>query len=382
MKKFTTLMAVAAAAFAADAATATWNAADITDLANNDVINDMTFTVNDNISFTIAKGESDKDCVFRKSSTNPATVIVYSKGTITFNATDAALTSIKFIVNTSEGTSNTPGWIFQDSDKVAYSAEADTWTGNTETITFTDKSAAQITGLVIEYEGGSSIDPDPVDPDPVDPTPGDFQTAELFFQENQVAVGEDAQNVTLSDNGVSINFTSNSANATIDKSNGFFGTAEDYISLQYRYRAGGKSSNGVNSTNKGVITLPCDGTLTIYAFNNQATDRTGLIVQDDVNVFDHAFSASEAVTPEGSERKVYPPYNVELKKGTAYLLWPDNQLMIFGFKFEPKLNTTGVEEVVSVATVEDNAAYDLMGRRVSDSYKGIVIVNGKKHIRR
>lgn len=382
MKKFTTLLAIAAAAFAADAATATWNAADVTDVANNDIINEHTFKVNDDISFTIAKGESDKDCVFRKSSTNPATVIVYSKGTITFNATDAALTSIKFIVNTSEGTSNTPGWIFQDSDKVAYSAEADTWTGNTETITFTDKSAAQITGLVIEYEGGSSIDPDPVDPDPVDPTPGDFQTAELFFQESQVAVGEDAQNVTLSDNGVSINFTSNSANATIEKSNGFFGTAEDYISLQYRYRAGGKSSNGVNSTNKGVITLPCDGTLTIYAFNNQATDRTGLIVQDDVNVFDHAFSASEAVTPEGSERKVYPAYNVELKKGTAYLLWPDNQLIIFGFKFEPKLNTTGVEEVVSVATVEDNAAYDLMGRRVSDSYKGIVIVNGKKHIRR
>lgn len=381
MKKFTTLMAVAAAAFAANAATATWNAADLT-LANNDIVNGMTFTVNDNISFTIAKGESDKDALYRNTSDYPVFIQAYSKCTITFTANDADIKSIKFDVNTDQGKSPTPNWNIQDPAKTQYTETNPTWTGNVQEITFTVKSGAQITGLEIEYEGRSTIDPDPVDPDPVDPTPGEFQTAELFFQENQVAIGEGAQNVTLSDNGVTINFTSNSANATIDKSNGFFGTAEDYISLQYRYRAGGKSSNGVNSTNKGVITLPCDGTLTIYAFNNQATDRTGLIEQDDVNVFDHAFSASEAVTPEGSERKVYPAYNVELKKGTAYLLWPDNQLMIFGFKFEPKLNTTGVEEVVSVATIEDNAAYDLMGRRVSDSYKGIVIVNGKKHIRR
>ncbi|MDE6125672.1 MAG: hypothetical protein K2G30_01820 [Muribaculaceae bacterium] len=299
MKKFATLTTVLAAAIAANAATVTWNAADLS-LKNNDIVNDMTFTVNDNISFTVAKAESDKDCVFRKSSTNPATVIVYSKGTITFNATDAELTSIKFIINTSEGNSNTPGWVFFDSDKVNYSAEADTWTGNTTSITFTDKSAAQITGLVIEYEGGATVDPDPVDP-----TPGEFQTAELFFQESQIATGEDAQNVTLSDNGVTVAFTSNSANASVDKSNGYFGNAEDYIALQYRYRAGGKSSNGVNSTNKGVITLPCDGTLTLYAFNNQEATRAGQIVQNDVTVFNHSFSASEAVTPEATERNVY-----------------------------------------------------------------------------
>lgn len=376
MKKFTTFLTVFAAALAADAATVTWNAADLS-LTNGEVINDMTFTVNDNISFTIAKAESDKDCVFRKSSTNPATVIVYSKGTITFNATDAELTSIRFIINTSEGNSNTPGWVFLDSDKVNYTAESDTWSGNTTSITFTDKSAAQITGLVIEYEGGATVDPDPVDP-----TPGEFQTAELFFQESQVATGEDAQNVTLSDNGVTIDFTSNSASAVLDKSNGYFGTAEDYIALQYRYRAGGKSSNGVNSTNKGVITLPCDGTLTIYAFYNQEDPRSGQIVQNDVTMFDHSFSASEAVTPEGTERKVYPTYSVELKKGTAYFLWPDNQLMLFGFKFEPKQTTTGVEEVANTEVVGDNVAYDLMGRPVADTYKGIVILNGKKHFRR
>lgn len=376
MKKFTTFLTVIAAAFAANAATVTWNAADLT-LANNDIVNDMTFTVNENISFTVAKGASDKDCVFRKSSTNPATVIVYSKGTVTFNSTDATLKSIKFVINTSEGSSNTPGWSFQTADKSIYNAENDTWTGEETTVTFTDKSAAQITNLVIEYEAESAVDPDPVDP-----TPGEFKTAELFFQESQIATGAEAQNVTLSNNDVTVVFTSNSENATIDKSNGYFGTAEKYINLQYRYRAGGKSSNGVESANKGVITLPCDGTLTIYAYNNQTTDRKGQIVQNDVTVFDHTFAASEAVSPEGSERKVYPTYEVNLKKGTAYFLWPDNQLMLFGFKFEPKQDATGVEEVVAAEAAEANVAYDLMGRRVADSYKGIVIINGKKFIRR
>lgn len=368
MKKIYTMLAALAATAAMNAATVTWSAADQT-LTNNEIVNDKTFVVNDNISFTVAKGESDKDCVFRKSSTNPATVIVYSKGTVTFKATDATITSIKFEVNTSEGTSNTPNWAFQLADKSLINAENDTWTGDAAEILFTTKSAAQVTGLVIEY---TATEPE---------KPGDFKTAELLFNESQVATGEAAQNVTLTDNGVTVEFTSNSANATIDKSNGFFGTADDFITLSYRYRAGGKSSNGVNSTNKGVMTLPVKGKLTIYAYNNQATARKLQIVQNDVNVFDHTFTAEEAVTPEGSEKKVYPVYTVDLNKGTAYILWPDNQLMLFGFKFEPDNSTSGVENIV-VEDVENLPAYDLYGRIVSDDYKGIVIQGGKKYLRK
>lgn len=376
MRKFTTLMAAFAATIAVNAATVTWNAADITDIASGDVINDKTFVVNDNISFTVAKGGSDKDCVFRKSSTNPATVIVYSKGTITFTSTDATITSIKFIVNTSEGSTNTPGWSFQDSSKNLYNAENDTWTGETRDFTFTDKSGAQLTGLEIAY----NVDEGSETPDP---TPGEFKTAELFFNESQVASGAGAQNVKLSNNGVEIDFTSNSNNAQIDKSNGFFGTSESYETLQYRYRAGGKSSNGINSTNKGVITLPCDGTLYIYAFNNQSDDRDLQIIQNDVTVFSHTYSASEAVSAANNEsRKVYPVYSAELKKGTAYFLWPTNQLMLFGFKFEPEKSISTVVEEIEITDIKDMPAYDLMGRRVSDNYKGIVIQGGKKFIRK
>lgn len=374
MKNLCTFLAAVATSLVMNAETATWSAADLT-LSNNDVVNGMTFKVNDNISFTVDKAASDKDCLFRKSSTNPATVIVYSKGTVTFNATDATINSIKFVVNTSEGSSNTPNWSLQTADKTLYNAESDTWTGEETSIVFTDKSAVQITGLEIAYtpEGDTPEVPD---------VPGTFSTARLFFTESQIATGEAAQNVTLADNDVTVVFTSNSANATIDKSNGYFGTAEDFITLQYRYRAGGKSSNGVESTNKGVMTLPCDGVLTIYAYNNQATARRLQIVQNDANAFEHSFTAEEAVTPEGSEKKVYPVYTAELKKGTAYVLWPDNQLMLFGFMFEPDNTSTGVEDITVTETPVDAPAYDLMGRRVSDDYKGFVIQGGKKYLRR
>lgn len=378
MRKFTTLMAAFAATIAVNAATVTWNAADITDLANGDVINDKTFVVNDNISFTVAKGESNKDCVFRKSSTNPATVIVYSKGTITFTSTDAAITSIKFIVNTSEGSTNTPGWSFQDSSKTLYNAENDTWTGETNNFTFTDKSSAQLTGLEITYtvDEGS---------DTPNPTPGEFKTAELFFNESQVASGAGAQNVKLSNNGVEIDFTSNSNNAQVDKSNGFFGTSESYETLEYRYRPGGSSSKGIESPTKGVITLPCDGTLYIYAFNNNKDNevREAQIIQNDKTVFSHDYTTDDYVSAEdNASRKVYPVYSAELKKGTAYFLWPTNQLMLFGFKFEPKKSISTVVEEIEITDIKDMPAYDLMGRRVSDNYKGIVIQGGKKFIRK
>lgn len=376
MKKFTSFLTAAAATLAMSATSVTWNAADL-DLKSGDIVNDMTFTVDDNISFTVAKGTSEKDdCKFSKSASVPAAIILYSRNTITFNATDAKIKSIKFVVNAEKNA----GWTINDAEKNAFNAENDTWTGDVASITFTGKSSAQINSLVIEYEGGSTVEPDPVDP-----TPGEFVTAELFFNESQIGTGEAAQNVTLTNNGVTVDFTSNSANAQIDKKNGFFGTAEEYITLQYRYRAGGKSSNGVNSTNKGVLTLPCDGTLTIYAYNDQATAREGQIVQDDVTVFSHEFSADEAVTVTAgsSERKVYPVYTVELKKGTAYFLWPTNQLMLFGFKFEPKQSTTSVDAPFTFeADDTDTTAFDLMGRPVGPSYKGIVIIAGKKHIRR
>lgn len=375
MRKFTTLMAAFAATIAVNAATVTWEGSNVTEVANNENIDGVTFTVDDNISFTVDKGTASDDCIFRKNTTYPGLIVLRAHSTLTLKAENASITSIKFGINTTIGTSTSPNWIMT-ADGNQYDATNDTWTGDSSEIVFTVGKVTQILSMEIAY----SVDEGSDTPDP---TPGEFKTAELFFNESQLASGADAQNIKLSNNGVEIDFTSNSNNAQVDKSNGFFGTSESYETLQYRYRAGGKSSNGINSTNKGVITLPCDGTLYIYAFNNQSDDRDLQIIQNDVTVFSHTYSASEAVNADNNaSRKVYPVYSAELKKGTAYFLWPTNQLMLFGFKFEPKKSISTVVEEIEITDIKDMPAYDLMGRRVSDNYKGIVIQGGKKFIRK
>lgn len=163
---------------------------------------------------------------------------------------------------------------------------------------------------------------------------------DLVFPEDLIGENTDAQkNVTLSNDYISITFTTNSTSAKIDKSNGYFGTADDYITIPVRYRPGGKSNNGINSPNKAVITAQRGGKLTIYAYNNQKNDdgtpnlRSIQVIQNDKSIFEHQFSFEEGVAV--GNITVYPVYTVEIEEGTSYLLWPDNQLMMYGFSFEP-----------------------------------------------
>ena len=43
---------------------------------------------------------------------------------------------------------------------------------------------------------------------------------------------------------------------------------------------------------------------------------------------------------------------------------------------------TGIEKIVYNGKVADGRTYNLMGQRVDDNYKGVVISNGKKMVRR
>lgn len=362
-----------------------WLASSLSTLSNNDQLDGMSFDINDYVSFSLADNEGDKNIIFKKTSSAPTTINIYSKNSITFEAAEGVtITAIQFVVNTSEGTSNTPGWSFQTEDKTTYDAANDTWTGNATTITFTDKSAAQLMGVNITYKAaGNSGDNGGDNGDDNGDDDGDYESASLFFTGDLVGKGEIAQNVTLTDNGVSVTFTSNSDNAQIDDITFNYGTAEEYTGIQYRYRPGGKSSNGVNSTNKGVFTFPCAGTLYIYAFNNQDDNRSLQLVQDDETIFNNVYTSTdyEAVENGETEIKVWPIKSVEVKKGNATLLWPVNQVMLSGFEFVPSESgdTTGIE---AVEVISDSRAYDLMGRQVSDDYRGIVIQGGKKIIRR
>ena len=330
MRKILTLLAALACTAALNAATLNWSVSQM-DLANNAALDGVTISLNDNLSLSFANAEATENNYirYRKVTAMPEPGIAfYSKNEITLTATDATITSVKFLILTDAAAGNdaTPGWSFKAGSTSLSAEGGDTWTGSESSLLLVGGSKATITGLVIEYTVNTPPAPD---------NTLAFKTAELFFSADQVGQGAIAQNVTLSDNGTSVDFTTTSTSAQIDASNGYFGTAEDYITIPYRYRPGGKSSNGINSDNKGVFSFPCPGTLTIYAYNNQSDDRNLQLVQNDVTILDHDFKSTDAVNPPNSTRNVYPIVDVEVSAGTAYLLWPVNQVMLFGFKFEP-----------------------------------------------
>lgn len=64
--------------------------------------------------------------------------------------------------------------------------------------------------------------------------------------------------------------------------------------------------------------------------------------------------------------------------GTYYVLAAGTKLGFFGFKYEVG-SPTGISSV-KVEAAQNGKTYNLAGQQVSDSYKGLVIKNGKKFI--
>lgn len=385
MKKFTLILAALCTMAAAHAkvVSVTWDPASITD-ASGTTFNGTEFAVDENLKFTVAMGESTKDIPkYFNNSTNPCQLRLYSKNTLVASTTAEAILSIKFNVYTETGQS--PDWTIKEGSNT-YNAAADTWTGSQKEVSFIGSKVAWIKSIEFTYEDGKSEGGD---------TPVDYKEANLFFSADQVATLSGAQTISLENEGVSVVFTtaSTASKVEIKEINGYFGTADDYETIPVRFQPGGKSSKGTASEAKGLITLPCDGALTMYVMNPSATElRNVQIVQGGETLLDKFLNATPDATvtvpapteedPNAtSERKIYTPYTVDLAKGTAYFLWPTNQISIYGFRFAPKKTDTTGAESVTVAPV-DNTVYDLMGRRVSEDYRGIVIIGGKKYLRR
>lgn len=389
MKKLFTLIALGAAALGMQAATTvTWDIASLADYGyqNNDNFDGQTLEVDNTISVSFEMTSAAKEGQYPKyqikSDTGAIFLQFYSKNTMTVKAKDATITSIKFVVNTD----NTPSWKIKEG-ATAYQEGADTWTGSAASVIFTGNSAASLTSLVITYEAEQAVDPN------------EIKQANLFFTEDQVAAkgSAEAQNVTLEANNVKISFTSNSTSAQLVANNGYFGTAADYVTYMYAYQPGGKSTQGTASANKGTMTFPADGTLYIYGYNTpsstEATGRNLQIWYDGAMTWEHFFKtdACETITIpangttvlEDIERNIYPVVSAPVKKGTSYLLWPTNQIKMYGFIYVPEGQQleSGIGAIKAAAGSEQ--AYDVMGRPVNEqTFRGFYIKGGKKYFRK
>lgn len=184
---------------------------------------------------------------------------------------------------------------------------------------------------------------------------------------------------SFSNGNLVLTVTDTDGKLAVDANTAYFGTAESYVSFDYRLKTGGKSS----SKNGLTLTLPADGTLKVYARTgkNDAPDRNIVLTQNETELVNKILLESEAVKVTmgeevKEEKNVYPVISVEAKKGDIAITYPINSVNIYAFEL---VNATGVSTILTPKA--DGKTYNLSGVQVSENAKGLKIKNGKKYVK-
>lgn len=184
---------------------------------------------------------------------------------------------------------------------------------------------------------------------------------------------------SFSNGDLVLTVTDTDGKLAVDANTAYFGTAESYVSFDYRLKTGGKSS----SKNGLTLTLPVDGTLKVYARtgSNGATDRNIVLTQNETELVNKILLESEAVKVTmgeevKEEKNVYPVITVEAKKGDVAITYPVNSVNIYAFEL---VNAAGVSTILTPKA--DGKTFNLAGVQVSENAKGLKIKNGKKFVK-
>lgn len=184
---------------------------------------------------------------------------------------------------------------------------------------------------------------------------------------------------SFSNGNLVLTVTDTDGKLAVDANTAYFGTAESYVSFDYRLKTGGKSS----SKNGLTLTLPADGTLKVYARTgkNDAQDRNIVLTQNETELVNKILLESEAVKVTmgeevKEEKNVYPVISVEAKKGDVAITYPINSVNIYAFEL---VNAAGVSTILTPKA--DGKTFNLSGVQVSENAKGLKIKNGKKYVK-
>lgn len=207
--------------------------------------------------------------------------------------------------------------------------------------------------------------------------------AQVFTFDTTFGKGEAPASITS--NGLVLTITDPEGKTEVDKNSQYFGTADSYRKFDTRFKTNGKSTSTKNFL---TLTLPSDGTLKVYARtgSSSATDRNIILTQGETELVNKVLLESEAVKVdmesdgETVSKSVFPVISVAVKAGDVSITYPKSGINIYGFELVG--STNGISTISSVASAKSTATYNLAGQQVSDSYKGIVIQNGKKFLKK
>ena len=175
----------------------------------------------------------------------------------------------------------------------------------------------------------------------------------------------------------------------VDANNAYFGDANHQVKFTHRFKTGGKSS----AKNSLTLTIPSDGKLSVYVRtgSNDATDRNLVLTQAETELYNAVVQEADAILvapedlnadspakAEGDPVKVYPIITVDVVAGEVIVGYPVNGLNFYAFQLVSE--TTGIVNIMPEQQGFDESlpAYNLQGQRVTKSYRGIVIQNGRK----
>lgn len=203
----------------------------------------------------------------------------------------------------------------------------------------------------------------------------------ISFSEEKARGSLDGQTITSTLDGFSLTVTDTKDKVSVDGNKARFGTAESNTRYEYCLKSGGKSGTANNMS----IAVPASGTLQVCARtgSNSATDRNLVLTQDGKELYNKVVQETDAKSitlEDGNSSNVYPIVSVPVSKGTVDVAYPTNSLNFYAFTFTP--TTTGISSTVQAKKTNTGADYNLAGQRVDKNYKGIVISDGKKMIRK
>ncbi|MBQ6769280.1 MAG: hypothetical protein IJP46_11565, partial [Prevotella sp.] len=179
----------------------------------------------------------------------------------------------------------------------------------------------------------------------------------------------------------------------VDANVAYFGTADAQKLFTHRLKTSGKSTSKNNLT----LHIAKAGKLNVYvrAGNNEATDRKLVLTQGDTELYNAVVKDADAIQVAEADlnvsapaldevvyKSVYPVITVDVEEGDVLVGYPDNGLNFYGFQLIPDDGPiTGIRNIeVTENPMFDESlpAYNLQGQRVTKSYRGVVIQNGRK----
>ena len=171
----------------------------------------------------------------------------------------------------------------------------------------------------------------------------------------------------------------NDGKPSVDLNSARFGTPESFSNYTSRLKTGGKSSSSRFLT----LTVPSAGIVKIAARTGSNSDNTRTIVltQNDTQLVEYTFdeaNAASGTAEDGTAIKVYPYVTANVKAGDIVITFPVNGINIYAIEFTA--DATGINQLTQ--TNVQGATYNLAGQRVGDTFKGVVIRDGKKFVQK